>query len=220
MTELFLEDILANPNARVIIAFPAGDNPVDPVPFTVTAFMRSSLQINVNSNFNAGDSGSAQNALNSAINATVGVINSFSSKNAAQFQLKHLGQTILSWTGATKPVFNFPLTIVATREDQDIRDEVYKLYRAVLPTSRSAGVDQRIIAPLGYGPRTLQATAQGTVSLQVGTWFRARGLVVRSVNFAYSTETLRSGLPMMAEGNVELEPFRMITIDDLRGYFI
>jgi hypothetical protein len=139
---------------------------------------------------------------------------------------RNLNQTIQAWTGSTKPVFSLSLLFLKLRVRDNISLKVQSLYSAVLPTTNvSAKIPvgnlslTTIRAPLGYFP-TSGKTAAGTCALQIGSWFKATNLICKNVDFSFSREVSTDGFPLFAVGTVVLEPYRMITFEEFRAYFI
>lgn len=117
-----------------------------------------------------------------------------------------------SWTGSSRPEFSVQIALVALKddEDQNVVAKSMQAMRTVYPDLQ----DNFLTAPLGYNP-----SGTGTVRLEIGHWFSASGLVVKSSNWTYSRVTLRSGRPLFALGEIVLEPNKAITYAEFRKYF-
>lgn len=151
----------------------------------------------------------------------------------SQIQLKSLNQTVNFWTGSERPQFTVELMFISLVRGFDVRDHVLNLFKAVMPNQGKAisvlgsNIDVLLNAPLGYNP----LTGAGTFSVQLGTWFRARNQVMKSVNFTFSQEMVPLNgdagfvnatkfAPLYAKGSITFEPYRDITYSDFAGYFI
>lgn len=146
----------------------------------------------------------------------------------AQVQLKSLKQTANFWTGSERPVFSLELLYISLYRGFDVRQQVLQMYQTVMPTLGKdvAGLGFLLNAPLGYNP----ITGAGTFSIQLGTWFRARAQVMKSVQFTYSQEMVPldggKGIepskfaPLYAKGSITFEPYQDITYGDFKGYFL
>lgn len=118
-----------------------------------------------------------------------------------------------SWTGSSRPEFTVQIILVALK-DLDRESVVAKSMQAM----RCVYPDEKLgilTAPLGYNP----GDKNGKVTLTIGKWFRAGGLIVKSANFTYSRICLKSGRPLFALGEINLEPFQAISYKDFRSYF-
>lgn len=142
-------------------------------------------------------------------------------------------QTVYNWSGSTRPTITVNLLFVRVRESDNIIENALKLYRATLPvdvsrtriqptekpdSKKRAGVTQ-IEAPLGYKSGLAGEGTTGTISIQIGTWFKANNLVARTCDFTYSKEVTPDGAPLYAQGSITLEPYSVITLSDYNDYF-
>lgn len=118
-----------------------------------------------------------------------------------------------SWTGSARPEFSVNIALVALRdiEREDVVAKSMQAMRCVYP-DKSSGF---LTAPLGYN----SGQGGGLVSLKIGKWFNARGLVVDNANFTYSKVCLKSGRPLFALGTIVLKPYKAITFGEFRSYF-
>lgn len=121
--------------------------------------------------------------------------------------------TKLNWTGSKKPMLSVQVILVALKDDQanDVVRKHLEIMRTVFPNKKGGF----FIAPLGYNP----GNGAGTLSLKIGKWFHARALVMRDARFTFSRICLKSGRPMFALGQIEMEPYRAITFSEFRSYF-
>ena len=209
----FAIDVLkSNEDSKVIIAMP------DRV--AVVGFTRGPFAINGGNEWNSPDIGAGQAALSKAINGIAGFLNTwFDSNGVVQQRIQHPGQTIKSWVGSNRPVFEVPLMFVRIRLTDDVEAETLKLYKGVFGSSVGGGLTSRFRAPLNYAPAFGRAAASGTVTLRIGRWFSASNLIINTVNFNFADSPTDGGKPLWAEGSVSLEPFRAITFSEFRNYF-
>lgn len=135
------------------------------------------------------------------------------------YTLLNANQSVKTWTGTSLPVFNVPLKFVAFNEDDDVTDAHKALLSAVMPvfTSKNS-LSAFMQPPLGYLPSGI--TASGTITVAIGQWFRAVGQVMVTVDMSYSKETLLSGAPLYCEGDISFTPFRIISFQEIQGYFL
>lgn len=205
--KLDIDALVDNPNARTIIALPGG--------VQVVGFIQNDIQISGGNDFNNPFENQAQNAINEKLQILQAVAGRFLGDKIRQFTIKTVDQSALFWTGSQIPTFNLQLAFVALREGDDIRDSVEKLYSAVMPTFLDVKATSTINAPLGYLPRG--RVADGTITAQIGTWFRASRLVITNVDFTFSQETIENGSPLAAEGSIQLRPFRAISFNEFKS---
>ena len=76
-------------------------------------------------------------------------------------------------------------------------------------------------APLGYGVSRADKNsgATGTVTLEVGNWFRATSMVVSSVSYTLSKEITSGGFPLYANVKVAFESYRVRTASEVQNFF-
>lgn len=99
---------------------------------------------------------------------------------------------------------------------ESIMEKMKRIKSAVFPTR--AGAFFR--APLGYrftGNNSRNAT--GTLTVQIGTWFRATGLLLVSESTTFSKEVNSNGHPISMKVQLTFQPFRAITYDEYLQYF-
>jgi len=226
-----IDNLTSELNNKVIIT---GENLVEPrgagllnAP-GVTGIMLNELSLSGSNDFGAlFDTSSLINRISSSIDKAA-VSASLLSPDLSEF-LRTLAPrntfaTAVQWTGSSKPVFPINLLFLKLRNRENIAQKVLSLYKTVYPTqSREFSVSDlkiaNIGAPLGYLP-TANNSARGTLALQIGQWFRATNLIMRSVDFTFSSEISTDGFPLYAVGSVVLEPWRSITFEEFSAYFI
>ena len=77
-----------------------------------------------------------------------------------------------------------------------------------------------MLAPLGYiaGDPRDSSKGKGTFSVKIGEWFHARNCVMKTVNFTFSEQTLKSGRPLYATGTIEFEPHQTLTFKEFESF--
>ena len=132
----------------------------------------------------------------------------------------------LIWNNSSKPQFVVDYKFVNTSNDAANNERLGALHKAlqlqacVLPTRGKPAIGRKgyfFRSPLGY--RFKIQGASGTLSLQIGKWFRATGLVAMATNFVPSRETMKDGQPLEVVGSITLEPFQASTYKQFLGYF-
>lgn len=214
MPNFDIDSLKSNPNAQITILLQEKDQ--TRVTEYVKGFIIDDVSINGANQFDNPFESSATSSLSSKLNKLIAAGNTVLGTEFAQMQLKHPAQTISSWIGSSPLELSIPLIFVAIRPNDDVRQDVLKLYKTVYP-SISNGV--LIKAPLDYTINGLTAT-KGTVVLTIGKWLRILGLLVTSVSFTFSKEVIESGVPLYAQGSVSFMSYKMITSQDLERYFI
>ena len=211
MSNFAIDILKANADSKVIIALPGG--------VAVVGFTRGPFALNAGNEWNTPDQGGGQQALSKAINGVQGFLNTWFDTQAVQQRIQHPGQTIKSWTGSNRPVFELPLMFVRVRLTDDVEKETLKLYKGVFGTTAGGGITSRFRAPLNYAPAFGRAAASGTATMRIGRWFSASNLIFNTVNFNFADTPTDGGKPLWAEGSISLEPFRAITFNEFQNYF-
>lgn len=83
---------------------------------------------------------------------------------------------------------------------------------------KAAFMRQTLVAPGGFAP--MGSTAKGTYMLEIGTWFRASGLVLQDVSMELSKERMPNGHALWAVVTVTLTPWRLCTQEEYQQYFL
>jgi len=123
------------------------------------------------------------------------------------------------WTSSDPVQFPINFMLISYRDGMDIRKDAAKLFRCVYPAGSATdavGFDVAMMAPMGYKYSINEA--QNTVTLQVGKWFEADGLLVDDVMVEFSREITQNGSPLYANVSLTLSPWRMVYADDIVGY--
>lgn len=200
----------------------------------VQGLLQGEFTISGGNQFNSPLASSAQEGLSQKLNigktAIEGVASNLTGKQVSlgpQIQLKTLIQTANFWTGSEKPKFSIDLLFISLRRGDDVREWVDPLYRTVFPTLGKGGLFLQ--APYNYNVSG-NGNARGTFALQLGTWFRATRQVMTNVSFTFSQEQVpldgtpttepTQFAPLFARGSIQFEPYRDITYNEFRGYFL
>lgn len=200
----------------------------------LNALFQGEFSISGGNSFNTPLASSGLENLSEKINIGKTVIQSAANQIGAnvnvgsQVQLKTLSMTSNYWVGSEKPKFTLDLLFIALKRGDDVRDMVEPLYESVFPTVAKGGIYIR--APFGYNVDS-QGQAIGTFAVQLGTWFRATKQVMTGVNFTYSKEMIpldgavngteaTKFAPLYARGSIAFEPYRDITFNEFKGYYI
>lgn len=134
----------------------------------------------------------------------------------------------LVWNSSDKPQFTIEYKIYNQSSADSVdpkRGALFlakNLQKGVLPTKGKPSPTRKGLfykAPLGY-KFAGKGGVRGTVMLEVGTWFKAGGLVIRNTNFTPSIQVMKSGQPLFVTGSVTLEPYQLISYDEFVKYFI
>jgi hypothetical protein len=167
------------------------------------------------------DFGSAGDALNDLpiVGGLVGLKNKLSNvaNLSGRSAITEL-ETRKVWNNSLIPDLPVEFTLYqASASDLSIIEKVKRLKSAVYPSRNGAFFK----APLGYRfAGQSSRTAQGTIALQIGTWFRAFGLVMASVNTTFSKEVNSQGQPIEVKVNCTFQPYKAITYDEFESWFL
>lgn len=212
LTKLDINNLITNPNAQVIVAIPGVGS--------VVGYVQDGISLGGGNEFNKPLDSGALDSANSLINKGIAIGGVARKKKMSFVILKSPAQTLLAWTGSQKPQFNIPLTFVALDSADDPRDKVKMLYQTVYPTFGGKigklNVKSIMQAPLGYTGQP----GKGTITVQIGKWFRAPNQLMVSVDFKFSKEVTRNGFPLYAEGSISFQPYRDIEYSEVEQYFI
>lgn len=134
-------------------------------------------------------------------------------------------QYIALWMGPTIPTFGVDVVLV-NYNDNDVRKDIMSLYSSVLPGGKTIGAGTILKVPLNYLPTT--GGTQGTVTVSMGKWFRASGLVINEVSTQFSKEVVGvlntktqvvESVPLYATATITFKPKKAITYSEFMGYF-
>lgn len=121
------------------------------------------------------------------------------------------------WGSSGAPQFSIDLLFYnSNAEDKDGLLEIYKRIKSgSLPSKNGVFFN----APLGYRFKSKNGLgADGTISLSIGKWFLATGLVMISENFTFANKMNSKGHPIYATAQMTFEPYKQITLEEFKGY--
>ena len=166
-----------------------------------------------------------------AANSVAGV----SDDGSGQHIMQGITETIARWSGATKPSFAFNIMFVKLNPRVNLLNDVTTLLKGCLPADSSGDgiLKGTMEAPYGYqtgitgdnpttgddGSYAALNDKKGTWTVQVGRWFRARGLVMNSATANFSQQVAPDGDPLFAEVQVTFETWRQIKAGELEDFF-
>lgn len=213
----YLDNIISNPNAQILISTPVG---------SVQGFVMGPISIGVSADYNNPLESAAQQQLSEATQNAQSAFKTFANQlgfngeSVPAFSFKTVANSLKQWTNTSPPVFNVPMAFIASKTTDDVRKPTSTLYRTVMPQFQGSGLTTTILAPLGYQGvlNKGQLSAINTLTVQIGKWFRAPLQVMTSVNFEFATQTLPSGIPLYSAGSVSFTPFRAISAGELTAY--
>ena len=218
------EGLKDNPRAQVRIAGLKVNGKAIP---TIVGYLKQETSIGGTNTYNNPFESAAVDGLANitgkviaGANAVKGMFDPGKGEGIPPIQLKNMNQTAISWTGSSKPTFQIDLVFPAFRETDDCTIFPRQLYAAVYPTKESF---MTIKAPMGYTmnrDKDSQLVPDPAILISIGRWLTMPNMVITSVNFTYSIACLESGKPLYSTGQVSVEPFRMITYDELLKWFV
>jgi hypothetical protein len=135
-------------------------------------------------------------------------------------------ETRLVWTGSDKPQFTIDYKFYnsSTLVSESVRGamvQAKQLQATVLPSKGTPAIGRKgtfFRAPLNYKFHS-SGDLNGTLSLEIGNWFRASKLLARSTNFTPSIQVMGNGEPLFVLGSITLEPYQAITYEEFVGFF-
>lgn len=121
------------------------------------------------------------------------------------------------WNNSLIP--DIPIELELYQSDanaESIMEKMKRIKSGVYPTRDGAF----FTAPLGYKFKGKNSrNASGTLTLQIGTWFRAPDLVMVSESTTFSKEVNSKGTPISIKMSITFQPFKAITYDEFLDYF-
>jgi hypothetical protein len=206
--KLSIEELLLNPNSKITLGLPTG--------VTLSAFMVSdTFEISASANYEAlFDQGLLKTL---ADRKNLGPVVEYGEK-IFQTQAKSLEETTLSYRGTEKPTFSLELLFVAINAKDDPRKSVRLLLEGCFPTvGKTAG---ELLAPWGYQlGENNERSSKGKMVVSIGTWFTAPNQVLTNVSFNFSKETIKSGVPLYAQGSIQFGPDQQLYAHQISSYF-
>lgn len=186
---------------------------------SITAFNTNDLSLSGSNDFTSLFDSAALDRGASFLERAKALSPNFVKEGLSGFSLRTVHNSLYSWTGSSRPPINLQLIFIATRRGDDVRKPTVAIMKSVLPTAIDIEGALTLVAPLGY-QASGNLTASGVVAIKMGNWFQATNLIVRSAEFTYSKEVTSNGTPLFATGSMTLEPFRVITYEEYRSWFI
>ena len=212
---LDFEKLIENPNAQVYVATNR---------WGVRGIYTNDIQIRAGNNWDSRvqtGAASTVNTIQKAGQDFQGIINQQTSLDLdvvpRGVSFGNLQQSSKQWVGAETPVFNIDMVFIALRGGDDVVTKVHQLYETCFPGGQTSIAT--ISPPLDYTVGDKGGSASGTITVQLGRWFRATQQIMQSVNFTFSKETTPDGGPLYARGSIEFTPFKAITYGDFSDYF-
>lgn len=207
---LYLEQIIKDPNKQIRIALPTGDK--------VVGILAQDVTLTGGSEWNSPDDtqssmlGNASNGLNKASMLSNWLLGT----SFTQQRVVAPADTTATWMNAQRPTFNLDMVFLAINESDDVRLSVAKLMKAAYPTRSMGGF--RLTAPGGYSA-AVDGTAKNTCIVEIGNYFRAPDMIIVNVTTTFSKSILKSGIPVRADVNVVVSPYRTPDKDEVAAYF-
>ena len=197
---LDIEKVINNPNYRVVISTPAG---------VVKGYVSDDFSFGMTSQYSSPFEEQASQSQFSDVINKYGItgINTLLGKDISQVQLKSFAQTVALWQGSDKPEFSITVYFIAQTQEDDVSKPIKVLLKGVVPEGTLQ--DKFMKAPYGYSPKLENTAPRGTVSLRIGKWFEAHGLLITSVQSQFSAVVMPNGKPLYSQATVSLTPFRL-----------
>lgn len=202
--QLDIHQMMDNPNTKIKIYTGEGSQ--------INAFMvQDTFSIQASAQYEPEYKLSAGEAINRWVKLGANAV------GASQTKLEAIATTGLSWIDCTRPVFSLELLFIGTRKTPDPRKDPVKLLTGVVPDSATGGT---ITAPWGYELSSSSGDAKGTMTIEIGKWFRAKKQVLLDCQVDCSKEvTNQAGYPLYATATIQFTPTHLLTKDDIVGYF-
>jgi len=213
MAAIDIEQVLANPDGRVVInakEFGRG----------VQGWIAGDLQFGGSNSFSEPLASQQQESLNNMIAKFQGVLSTATGKSFEQpYSALVFENSNYVWSGSDRPKFTVPMFFVALRPGDDVRANVLTLFKGVFPSASDEGKGRFMSPPLGYLPSIKGTDAKGTVQVTIGKWFQANNLVMRSVEPRFSKETVANGTPLYVELSITFEAYRVMSYNEVAQFF-
>lgn len=231
---LDIDRILANPNARVIIALPrasvsiaeARPGKIKSSSNAVVGYVTSQLSFGGAADYNNPLDSGKQQALDQTLTklqtgfGKASELLGFEKGFIPNISLKTVANSLSVWSSSSKPVFNIQMLIIATKPTDNVLNDVKKLLATVYPTFSGDGLKAVINPPLGYTAAAAGASRgqANTLTIQVGKWFRAPFQIMKSVEHTFSQEVIENGSPLYATVSFSFEPTTAISAQEAQEY--
>lgn len=129
--------------------------------------------------------------------------------------------SLLNYQGTDNVGFTLDMYFVAMRAGDDVRTNLGILGEGIFPEfGEGVGGLQRVYAPNAFKKGANINTVDGAISVEIGRWFRTPQIfVMTSMNFNLSKETIPSGSPLFAHGNVQFQCARVMSATEVKKMF-
>ena len=184
--------------------------------FTLSGWITSEFTISGTANYK-NPYESAMDEASTKLNAITATVNSKAGTEIPQIQLKTLAKTVGLYVGSEKPTFDVPMLFVTTKPGDNIVTDLAKLVSLTMPEEDKK--TSLIKAPGNYIAAEGAASAGGTWTVSIGSWFRARHLLLLQAQATFSKEVVPSGAPLYANASATFAPYRLVSSSDFRKYF-
>jgi hypothetical protein len=203
-----INSLLLNTNSVITII---GRNNLNVTRVRVQGIVQGEFSVGGSNDFDTPFDTTNKDLGGGAVGKVFNFAKAFASAKGISTTIKEFTRNV--WKGSARPQFTVPMTFIATKDDsiEDVTKKVAALMRGVYPEEAKLGI---LSAPMGYDA----TTGRGTFTISIGKWFRARKMVMKSVDFQFSAQHLRSGRPLYAVGSITFEPYQNISIDEFESY--
>ena len=214
MAGIELESIINNPRYKITVALGGK--------VLASGFITSELTLNGSASYVNPLESSYQEQLSTVIAAggaiAGNVLPSALVDKLPNITAKTVQQSISTYQSTAKPHFTLGMIFVAVNASDDVRRPVSRLQSTIFPSFAGVGLGDFIKPPNSY--RSLGLTAEGTLNVGVGNWFRAAYQLMTNVSFTFSKEVIESGAPLYATGSISFEPYRAVSSAEINGYLL
>lgn len=206
-----LDKISNDPNFQVRLTAESGGSG------SIVGFITDDMEVSGEASFNTPFE-TTMDKQSTQLNVITTAANSWFGLKMPQMQLKSRAQTVNMWVSSKRPSWTFTFIYVALREGESVINNVKFLIGACYPEVGSS-MRSLMSAPNNYAV-DLGGSPSGTFLLEYSSWFKAPELVLTNASASMSKEITPDGEPLYAKVSVTLEPYKMISSEDFRGYFI
>jgi hypothetical protein len=222
-----LEQMLADPNAKVIVDIKTDDKSLPLNPPRVVGYLEQDFSFSTQADWTSpydtfsGMFKFLQNIRNLASTAlsALGLDTIAGALPAAM----SFTQTIKDYMGSTPPEFDLNLTFIATKNNNQVYpvNSINTLLACTSPTG--GGPTNKSSAffmgePLGYTHNLTQVT-NGFVNLKIGTWLQIPNLLVSAVRPTFSKQVGSQGFPIYSKATIHFEYFRTPSYMEIMSWF-
>lgn len=233
--DLNVDKIYLNDNNKVVIVLPEVQG--EERRSDIEGWLTSDFQFHVDAKWEAQGTSGLEKGLNE-------IAQTFVSQ-----RIISLRTTMLAYSGTELISFSLPLVFVDTRGDRStsVVEKVKSLYEGTLPytfyskdtvmdlTNASSGVldglgkqalrvNNKFVgldiieSPFKYS-KTEVMNPKGCFTVKIGKYFEGRPLVMTGCRFQYSKQTLKSGNPLYAEGEISFSFPRVMSRTEILNCF-